>query len=69
MGPDVRINIQQGENSGLHVKAKCAKATRMLHALGNAVGRLWGPSTKTLRWTYTQVVRPAVMYGSIIWAH
>ena len=40
----------------VHVQAKSQKAIRMLHAFGEAVGRLWGPLVKVMGWTYEQVV-------------
>ena len=52
-----------------HVLQMCKKATRLQMAAKNAVGQLWGPSLRTMRWVYEAIVRPMITYGSVVWAH
>lgn len=52
-----------------HNIAKCKKATRLLMAAKQAMGKLWGPSPKKIRWMYETMIRPIIMYGAIVWAH
>ena len=52
-----------------HVKCKVIKAKRLLMSLRNAIGKLWGPSPKLIKWAYTCVVRPMISYGAYVWGH
>ena len=51
-----------------HVNDKIGAAKRLLIKSNNALGREWGPKPFILRWAYTGIVRPAITYGSIVWA-
>ena len=35
----------------------------------SAIGKLWGPSLKQMKWIYETMVRPILTYGSIVWVH
>jgi len=32
------------------------------------MGRLWGTPPFITKWLYTGIVRPVLMYGSLVWA-
>ena len=51
-----------------HVKTKIAGAKAKLLRLRNSMGKLWGLNPKLTRWVYTGIIRPALTYGSIVWA-
>ena len=51
-----------------HIENKIAAAKRKLMILGSVFRNAWGPHPKYIRWAYTGIVRPALAYGSIIWA-
>jgi ribonuclease HI len=34
----------------------------------NAMGKLWGAPPRHVRWAFTGIVRPALTYGSVVWA-
>ena len=52
----------------LHMKDKIAKGKSFLMKISNVAKELWGPNPHLLRWAYTCVVRPMVIYGCMIWA-
>ena len=51
-----------------HIDNKIAAAKRKLMLLGNVFRNTWGPSPAATKWAYTGIVRPALAYGSIVWA-
>lgn len=52
---------------GRHVEEQCNKAKRIMWALRGAFGRTWGLQPKQTLWLYTSIVRPILLYASIIW--
>lgn len=52
-----------------HIKLKIQKAKRLLMKLSSITTSYWGPKPKLLRWAYTGMVRPIVLYASMVWAH
>ena len=40
-----------------------------MNMLRNAVGKLWGPSQKVIKWMYETMIVPIVTYGAVVWAH
>ena len=52
-----------------HIIEKCKKATRLMFAAKNAIGKIWGPSLENMKWMYESMVRPIITYGAIVWAH
>ena len=60
---DCKLSFKQ------HIIDKSKKAIRILNAARNAIGKLWGPGLKQMRWIYETMVRPILTYGSIVWAH
>ena len=52
----------------LHMLDKIKKGKAFLMKIANAAKELWGPSPHLLRWAFTCVVRPMIIYGCIIWA-
>ena len=51
-----------------HVTKKIASAKGHLVKLRQSMGKLWGVPPFMTRWLYTGVVRPALSYGSLVWA-
>ena len=52
-----------------HVKHKIKQCGYLLHKTRSVVGRDWGLSPDKMLWVYTAIIRPRIMYGSLIWAH
>ncbi len=52
-----------------HFKRRIDSAKALLFKARNALGITWGLKPHLLRWVYTGIVRPAIVYGSIVWAH
>ena len=52
-----------------HLDRVIASAKRKLMILGKVFGNTWGPHPKAIKWAYTGIVRPALVYGAIVWAH
>ena len=52
-----------------HIRNKCNKATRLLMATRKAIGQFWGPTLQATKWIYETMVRPILLYGSLVWAH
>ena len=59
---DTKLNFNH------HVQQKIDKARRHLFLIRKAIGTLWGPSPKALKWAYNGIVLPGLCYGSVIWA-
>jgi ribonuclease HI len=51
-----------------HMQAKVRNAKFQLHSIRNAMGKIWGAPPKMVRWAYTGIVRPALLYGALVWA-
>jgi len=51
-----------------HINQKIRVAKALILRIHNALGRLWGPSPKLLKWAFTGIVQPALTYGSLVWA-
>jgi ribonuclease HI len=51
-----------------HVKAKINNAKAQILKIRNAMGKLWGAPPKMMKWAFTGIVRPAIMYGALVWA-
>ena len=52
-----------------HLLDKLAAGKRYLLKMSNIARTLWGPKPHLMRWTYTCMVRPMILYGSLIWCH
>ena len=52
-----------------HVQKKVIAAKRLLLLLLHATTGNYGPSPQTVKWIYTGIVRPSVMYACYTWAH
>jgi ribonuclease HI len=52
-----------------HILDKVKAAKGNLSLLAAVKGPKWGPRPQLLKWAYETLVRPAVSYGSHIWAH
>jgi ribonuclease HI len=52
----------------LHINKKIRAAKAHMLSIKNAMGKLWGAPPRNVCWAYTGIVRPALTYGSIVWA-
>ena len=52
----------------LHMQDKIKKGKAFLMKIANVAKELWGPNPHLMRWAYTCVVRPMIIYGCMIWA-
>ena len=52
----------------LHMLDKIKKAKAFLMKISNVAKEIWGPMPYLMRWAYTCVVRPMIIYGCMIWA-
>jgi ribonuclease HI len=50
-----------------HIAATTKKAKWLLFKYKNIVGSQFGPQPRYMRWMYTGIVRPALIYGSLVW--
>jgi ribonuclease HI len=53
---------------GPHIKEKIRTAKLNMLRIKNAMGKIWGAPPRILRWAFTGIIRPALTYGSIVWA-
>jgi ribonuclease HI len=51
-----------------HIDNKLKNAKKSLKFLTQIAGKFWGPSPRLTHWVYTGIVRPALTYGSLVWA-
>ena len=54
-------------NWGKHMERVRDRACALLWATRRACGVTWGLNPKAMHWIYTAVVRPAVLFGAVIW--
>ena len=52
-----------------HVDTRVVRSKRFLLKMAAIAKLTWGPKPKLMRWMYTCMVRPMVLYGSVVWAH
>ncbi|XP_052744146.1 uncharacterized protein LOC128199286 [Bicyclus anynana] len=52
-----------------HIQVQCAKAKLTLMQCRRAVGRTWGIKPKVIKWIYTAIILPRVLYGATVWWH
>ena len=62
------ITIDRKLSFHSHMQNKIAMAKKKLMILRHVFDQTWGPHPKITRWAYTGIVRPALTYGSIVWA-
>ena len=53
----------------VHIHSKIKKAKGLLMKMASLTSAYWGPRPKLMRWAYTGIVRPAVSYAAMTWAH
>jgi len=63
------VNLDHKLSSTPHVKIKVAKAKKALNMIKGVIGQSWGLRPQQAMWAYTSVIRPAVTYGALVWAH
>ena len=54
-------------NWRLNVEERVKKAYLTLYTCRKMVGKTWGLRPKVVLWMYTAIVRPILMYGSLVW--
>lgn len=52
-----------------HIENKIAKCKRLLNLLRKQTYNVYGPSPVLSAWIYTGIVRPAITYAVLCWAH
>ena len=62
------ITIDHKLNFNLHLERKISSCKRKLMMLHNVFANTWGPKPRITKWAYTGIVRPSLIYGSIVWA-
>ncbi|XP_021965805.1 uncharacterized protein LOC110861000 [Folsomia candida] len=55
-------------NWGPLCRARALKGMRALSQCRRAIGKTWGLSPKITNWIYKSIIRPAMEYGSLLWA-
>ena len=51
----------------IHIKTQIKKAKNSLMIGKRMIGKKWGLGPKQAYWLYTEIVRPMLMYGSLVW--
>ena len=63
------VTLDAGLKWRPHFDNKIKKAKGLLMKMSNITRAYWGPRPKLMRWAYTGVVRPALSYAALAWAH
>lgn len=50
-----------------NIEERVKKATVALYTCRRTIGKQWGLRPSIVHWLYTTVVRPTLMYGSLVW--
>ena len=53
----------------VHVNNRFSRAKKFLMKMAAIAKATFGPKPKLMRWTFTCIVRPMVLYGCVVWAH
>ena len=61
------ITLNSKLNWSEHINNKIKKCKQLLMAFKSAIGRRWGPRPSLMKWAYTGMVRPILLYGAHIW--
>ena len=68
----LKCNSEKGVDEKMtfrkHIEKRISAAKRKLMVLQNVLRNTRGPSPSICKWAYTGIVRPALTYGSIVWA-
>ena len=62
------VHLDKGLTMQYHVQQKIIKAKGLIMKVRDAIGSIWGPTPKALKWFYNGVVLPSFSYGAVIWA-
>src|SRR5665811_1964038 len=52
-----------------HCQQRASKSAIALAQCRRAVGQKWGLRPKVMHWIYTAVIRPGIVYGSLVWVN
>ena len=52
----------------MHIKQKILSATKKVMMIKKAIGTIWGPQPKALKFAYNGIILPSLTYGSIVWS-
>ena len=52
-----------------HIDTRVTRSKRFLMKMAAIAKLTWGPKPHLMRWMYTCMVRPMILYGSVVWAH
>ena len=63
------LHLDKRLNWTAHLEHKLKTNKKFLHKMSKIAKTAWGPKPHLMRWTWTCVVRPNFIYGSIIWQH
>ncbi|XP_061729791.1 uncharacterized protein LOC133534609 [Cydia pomonella] len=61
------VTLDKELNWRKHVELTTTKALRVFGMCRTAYGKTWGLNPKVLRWIYTMMVRPIILYGCLAW--
>ena len=50
-----------------HLEHRVRKAVTTFWLCRSSFGSTWGLQPKVLHWVYTAIIRPAILYGSLVW--
>lgn len=62
------VTINRQLNWKPHITEKIQRARMSLGHARRVVGNTWGFTPQIMKWLYLSVIRPAITYGSIVWA-
>ena len=50
-----------------HIEERAKKAQAALYACRSSIGKTWGLSPLLTKWLYTAIIRPILLYGTVVW--
>ena len=53
----------------LHLQDRVTKSKKYLMKMNSISKAIWGPKPKLSRWVFRCIVRPMIVYASVVWAH
>ena len=62
------VHLDSKLTGSYHINQKINKAKRAIMMVKKAIGKIWGPCPKALKWAYDGIIIPALSYGATVWS-
>ena len=61
------VHLDTRLNWTFHIEKKITNVKRHILMIRNAIGTMWGPSPRALKWAFNGIIIPSLTYGCFVW--